>query len=504
MKRYNGQYSKKLVEFKEKIKRIEYLKYTVNSLIYWDKITNMPVDSIGYRSQVMGFLAEELYKSLSDVKLQKYLDFFHGNEENDDVVNGMIVRLKRNNSYVGKIPQKKYGEYISLVANAEQVWEKAKKESDFQLFNPYLEQIVEYFKEFAEYWGYEKHPYDACVGYYEEGVTVENLDKMVKELRNFIVENLKIIQEKQAKCNERPLSHSYRVPMAVEEQEKLSKWILETIGFSFSSGRLDAGAHPTTLANSPKDVRIVTSYDESDIRTGIFNTLHEGGKGLYEQDIDENLMGTLLAEVASFGIEEAVGRFYENIIGRNKEFIKQLCDKIYELCPNTKIDYQAFYNSVNYVEPSFIRINADEVTYMLHIIIRYELEKELITGKIAVNDLPKEWKRKYKEYLGIEPKNHSDGVLQDIHWAAGYFGFFPSYILANLLSAQLAGNIENELKPIDELIASGDFEQIHQWLKHHLHKFGATYTSSEMIGKIAENGLSAEDYIKYIKCKYID
>ncbi len=503
MNKQSDKYGKMLFEFKEKVRRIEYLKYTLNSLIYWDKITYMPMNGIEYRSQVMGFLAEELYKALSDSQLKKYVEYFDGNKRNDKIVNGMVIRIKKNNSYVNKIPEREYGQYISLIANAEQIWEKAKEKDDFKLFSPYLEKIVEYFKYFAEYWGYEENPYDALIGYYEEGMTVKEIDKLSSELRDSIIELLNQIREKEgnaAKNNE-----PGRISLTIEKQKELSEWILSTIGFDFNSGRLDQGAHPTTLASSPEDVRIVTSYNENNIKTGIFNTLHEGGKGLYEQDIDKNLMSTLLAEVASFGVEEAIGRFYENIVGRSRGFSDSICSKLKRLSPQfEKLKPEEFYKNINKVEPSLIRIDADELTYTLHIIIRYELEKELINGQISVSQLPEVWNKKYKEYLGIEPPNNSQGVLQDIQWAAGYFGFFPSYFLANLMAAQFAAMMENEIGSLEELIFTGQFEKIHNWLAENVHKCGAVYSASDLIKKVTGGGVSSKYYISYLRRKYYE
>lgn len=501
MNKQTEKYSKMLSEFKEKVRNIEYLKYTLNSLIYWDKITNMPTNGIEYRSQIMGYFGEELYRSLSNKQLKKYLDYFDGNKQNDDIVNGMVTRIKRNNYYVEKIPEGEYREYISLIANAEQVWEKAKEENDFPLFQPYLERIVAKFKSFATFWGYEEHPYDALLGYYEDGVTVSEIDQLSAELRDFIIELLNQIRQKESYPLEE--SSDLMIPLKLEQQKELSEWILREIGFDFNSGRLDEGAHPTTLACSPDDVRIVTSYNEADLRTGIFNALHEGGKGLYEQDIDKNLLGTLLAEVASFGVEEAIGRFYENILGRNKAFSNHLYEKMKGLSTQVnEMGEEGFYQYINKVKPSLIRIDADELTYMLHIIIRYEIEKDLIHDKITVAQLPEIWNQKYKEYLGIAPKNDKEGILQDIHWAAGYFGFFPSYFLANLVAAQLAAMMEKEIGSIEELISQGQLESIHSWLAENVHKRGATYSTSELIKKITGGAMSSKYYIDYLRKKY--
>ncbi len=263
--------------------------------------------------------------------------------------------------------------------------------------------------------------------------------------------------------------------------------------------------HPTTLANSPDDVRIITSYSEKDIRVGIFNTLHEGGKGLYEQDIDKRLMGTMLAEVSSFGVEEAEARLYENIIGRSHGFWKYFYGQLQQQCPEMDgVSIEEFYKSINKVEPSLIRNDADELTYILHIIIRYEIENDLINNRIKVEDLPEIWNEKYKEYLGVEPESDDEGVLQDIHWAAGYFGFFPSYFMANLISAQFMATIEEEVGSIDKLLEDGRLDIIHKWVSENVHSYGAIYSPTELVEKATGKPLESKYYINYLRNKYFE
>lgn len=494
-------YLDKLQEFKEMVRRIEYLKYTLNSLVYWDKITNMPEKGIGYRSEVMSYLGGELYRAFSDKKLRGLVSYFEGRKENDQYVDAMVGRVKRNYSSVASIPVKEYTEYISLIANAEEQWKKAKEKKDFKIFQPYMEKIVDTFKKFSKYWGYDENPYDAIIEYYEPGVTVSQIDTMAEELKNFIIDLLEMIRNADGEIEEARKS----IVVSKEQQMELTRALLKSIGFDFASGRVDEGIHPTTLASSPNDVRIITSFKGEDILVGIFNTLHEGGKGLYEQDIDENLLGTMLAEVASFGLEEGEARIYENIIGRSLGFWKYFYPQLQTICPEYKdIGVEEFYKGLNQVKPSLIRNDADELTYLLHIIIRYEIEKDLINNEIKVKDIPKVWREKYKAYLGIEPENDEEGCLQDIHWASGYFGFFPSYFLANLSAAQFVAAMEKELGAIDELLEAGKLDSIHGWLAENVHKHGAVYTFGELIEKATGEELQLNHYINYLQKKYFE
>lgn len=492
-------YNKRLEDLREYLKKVEYLKYTLNSLVYWDKITQMPEKGIGYRSEVMAFLGEELYKLFSSDELHSYMDYFENNENNSNIVNSMVRRIKRNYIYVNKIPKDEYREYIILIANAEQAWDRAKKESDFSIFSPYLEKIVKHFRNFAEYWGYEDDPYDALIGYYEEGVTVKKINNMIAELRDFIIGLLSKIEKGENEIKE----DYFYGEFSFDKQRDISEDILKIIGFDFKAGRLDVSTHPTTLASSPDDVRVVTSFSRNDIRSGIFNALHEGGKGLYEQDISKDLLGLLLAEVASMGLEEAEARFYENIVGRSKGFWEFYYPRLKKYIPSFKnVTAEEFYKGINKCKPTLIRIDADELTYVLHIIIRYEIEQELISGKTEVKNLPEVWNSKYQEYLGITPDTDADGVLQDIHWAAGYFGFFPSYVLSNLYAAQFLNAMNKQIGDIDEKLRNGEFESIHTWLKQNVHQHGAVYTPGELVLKVSGEKLKPDYYINYLRKKY--
>lgn len=495
-------YLEKLNEFKEMVRRIEYLKYTLNSLIYWDKLTNMPEKGLGYRSEVMSYLGGELYRAFSDKKLRGLVSYFEGRKENDDYVDAMVARVKRNYSSVSSIPVKEYTEYITLIANAEEQWKKAKVQKDFKVFQPYMEKIVDNFKRFSKYWGYNENPYDAVMSYYELDVTVSQIDNVAHELKEFIIPLLESIKNVQGDTKE---DHIIIPAISKEQQLELTRELLKTIGFDFAAGRVDEGIHPTTLASSPNDVRIITTIKEEDIRVGIFNTLHEGGKGIYEQDIDASLLGTMLAEVSSFGLEEGEARLYENIIGRSLGFWKHFYPELQRICPDFKaISLEKFYRGINQVKPSLIRNDADELTYLLHIIIRYELEKALINDEIQVKDIPKIWREKYKAYLGVEPEKDDEGCLQDIHWASGYFGFFPSYILANLSAAQFVAAMEKETGSIEELLQEGKLDVIHSWLAENVHRHGAVYAPRELIKKATGEPLELKYYVNYLQKKYFE
>lgn len=489
---------KKLNELHKLLRDIEYIKHTLNGVVYWDKITNMPRGGIDYRSEVIGYFAEELYKKFSSSKLHKLVSYFEKKYDKNIKIMAMIRRIKRNYIYVNSIPKNIYRDYIAHISISEAIWQEAKEKNNFDIFAPYLEKIIDYFKKFTNYWGYTDNPYDALLNYYEEGINTKLIEKMIPELKSFAIDTLSKIKTNNEVLNIKgDFSH--------ERQKELSVIILKLIGFDFSYGRLDISEHPTTLANSPKDVRIVTAFNKNDILKGVYNTLHEGGKGLYEQDIDCNLLGTLLAEVSSFSLQEAEAKFYESIIGKDKQFCKILLEHIQKLFPHhyKNISLEEFYKEVNKVEPSLIRIEADELTSILHIIIRYEIEYDLINDNIKVQDLPKIWKEKYKEYLNVDCEDDKNGVLQDIHWSAGYFGYFPSYLLSGIYAAQIAAVLNKDLGNITENINTENLKIIHNWLKENIHRYGAIYTPSELIEKVSGKPINSIYYIEYLKKKYI-
>ena len=281
--------------------------------------------------------------------------------------------------------------------------------------------------------------------------------------------------------------------------------VLEKMGFDLEAGRLDVSVHPFTTNMGNKDVRLTTNYHKDRFASALFSTIHEGGHGIYEQNISDDLENTGLNAGVSMAIHESQSRFYENIIGRSKEFTSYLLNLSRKYFEEFKdVTAEEFYEAMNKVEPSFIRTEADELTYSLHIIIRYELEKDLINGRITLDQLPSEWNKKYKEYLGVEPTSDSVGVLQDVHWSASLFGYFPSYALGNLYGAQIYYTLLKEEPKIMEDIAEGNLNNLHSWLKENIHKYGSIYLPAEIIKRVTGEELNPQYFIKYLKDKYYE
>ncbi|WP_010241360.1 carboxypeptidase M32 [Clostridium arbusti] len=493
------EFQEKLIELKEYLKKLEYLKSAM-ALIQWDSVVNMPAKAIHYRSEILGYLSGESYNISTSNKIKEYVDFFSNKRDLDDITKGTIEKISKEYDRNKKIPKKDYTEYIIAGSISSAAWDEAKRKSDFKIFQPHLEKMVNYNQKFADYWGFKKNRYDALLDIYEPGITTEKLDEVFGNLRDAIVELLNKIK----KSGNNPDIQFFNGNFPKDKQEKLAKRIIYKMGYDYKeAGRVDESTHPFTTSFGNKDVRITTNYDESDFRPALFSCIHEAGHGIYEQDISDNLQGTLLGEGASMGIHESQSRFYENIIGRNKNFWKFFYPDVVEQFPKFKdISLEDFYRGINYVEPSLIRTEADELTYSLHIIIRYEIEKALINGDISVEELPNVWNKKYKEYLGIEPKNDREGVLQDIHWSDGSFGYFPSYALGNLYGAQFLNKMKSDISNIYQEIAKGNLNVIHKWLKDNIHKYGCIYTPTELINKVTGEELSSKYFIQYLNEKF--
>lgn len=489
---------KKLEEFKSYITKIQHLS-SATAVLYWDMRVNMPKKGAAQRGDVLGLLYGEIYKLQTSDEMKSFIDYFSIVEDLDEVSKAMVEEARKTYDQTKKIPEGRYKEFVILKTSSEVAWEEAKDKSDFNIFKPYLEKVVEFTKEFVEYWGYEKNKYDTLLDFYEPGITVEKLDKVFGELRDAIVKLLNKIKASDVVIKD----DFFKKDFSKELQQKFSLYVLDKMGYDFEAGRLDESVHPFTINFNNKDVRITTKYLENEFRSALFSTIHEGGHGIYEQNIPDELDGTGLNSGVSMGIHESQSRFYENIIGRSKEFWNYFYAEAKRVFPQFEgVSLEDFYKGINVIEPSLIRTEADELTYSLHVIIRYEIEKSLINGEVEVKDLPQLWNEKYKEYLGVEPKNDAEGVLQDVHWSDGSFGYFPSYALGNLYGAQFLNKMVKDIPEVFKEIEEGNLASIHEWLKDNIHKHGGVHKPAELIKMVTGEELTAKYFIEYLNNKY--
>lgn len=489
-------------EFLDYVKKITAYHEAI-SLIYWDLRTKTPKKGVEGRSEIVGILSAEAFKMSTSQQMKEYLAILLTDEAKNhlsEITIKTALDCQKQLERMEKIPEKEFQQFVQLRAQSESVWAEAKEKRDFQLFQPYLQKLVNMTKQFIQYWGYQGHPYNTLLDQYEPEMTVDKLDNVFKDLREQLIALLKKIENSSVKWDSSFL-YTY---FPKEKQEAFSLEILRQLGYDFDAGRLDETVHPFAIGLNYGDVRITTKYDEYDFRVGIFGTIHEAGHAVYEQNIAKELFGTTLAQGTSMGIHESQSLFYENFIGRNYYFWKKNYDllKKYANGQFDNISLDHFYRAINEVKPSLIRIEADELTYPLHIIIRYEIEKALFNDEIEVKDLPEIWNKKYEEYLGVVPEHDGHGVLQDIHWSGGDFGYFPSYALGYLYAAQLKYALLKEINNFDELLAEGNIEPIKNWFTRHVHQYGKMKKPLEIIKEATGEELNGKYLIHYLTEKY--
>ena len=460
----------------EAIARLDEIEATVSAyshamgMLSLDAATAAPLGAAEGRGKTMAVLSKVVYDLAVSEESRELIEFLSAHaDELDDNCRRRVEIQKKNRDQMVRVPQDEYIAFNVLLNKAEGIWRVAKQENDFAAFAPILEEVVAFNKKFAGYYDATKLPYDALLNEFEEGLTMETLDGFFAELRQVIVPLVKAIAEKE-QPNTDFLNQSY----PIEQQKKLAKYLMEVIGLDSNVCTITESEHPFTLGFNTSDVRITTHYHEYNPTFSVFSTIHEGGHALYDLGVNPEYDGTCLGGGASMGIHESQSRFYENLIGRSLEFIELIFPKMQEIFPDQLKDVTAYdlFRAVNKAEPSLIRTESDELTYALHIMVRYEVEKQLMDGSLEVKDVPAEWNRLYKEYLGVDVPSDSEGCLQDSHWSGGSIGYFPSYALGSAYGAQMKRVMEADIGPISAYIAKGDIAPITAWLREHIHRFG--------------------------------
>ena len=470
-------------------------------VLYLDATTAAPSDTWEGRGKTMEIMSETTYKLSTDPEIGELLSYLEAhNEELDAQTKREVEVLRKNFDQTKKIPAEEYIAYNVLLNDAQAIWAKAKNEDDFASFAPYLEKIVDYNRKFAGYYDSNKKPYDALLNEYEEGMTMETLDAFFAQLRSAIVPLI-------AKIKAVPQiddSFLYR-HYPIEVQRKFSDYLMEVMGMDRTHCGIAETEHPYTTNFNNKDVRITTHYHEDNLVSSMFSVIHEGGHALYELGADDCYNYTALSGGVSMGIHESQSRFYENIVGRSRAFVHAIFPKTKEFFPEqlADVDEEMFYRAINKAEPSLIRTEADELTYALHVMVRYEIEKQLIAGTLAVRDVPAEWKRLYKEYLGVEVPNDREGCLQDSHWSGGSIGYFPSYALGSAYGPQMLVKMEEELGDIWSDVAAGELRKVTGWLKEHIHRHASFKKPGALFEEICGK-FDASYYTEYLTKKYTE
>ncbi len=469
------------------------------SLIFYDGVTGAPRATAANRGQTLSVLSAESYKLSTGeetVQLLEYLDA-HKNRLTDRQ-NRMVFLALRDIRDMQKIPMEEYVAYQQLLVEADDVWHTAKETDDFSLFCPVLEQIFATEKRFALYCAPDKHPYDYCLGKYEDGLNREKCDVFFAALKSRLVPLIKRI-------GDRPqLSDSCLWgDFDQAAQQKFSYELMRTMGIDLGHCGLATTEHPfTTSLGSHHDVRITTNYKRENLSFSMYSVIHEGGHALYDMGSADDLAYTLLDGGVSMGIHESQSRFYENLLGRSRGFVNYIFPKMQECFPQlADCTPEQVYRAVNRVSPSLIRTEADEVTYCLHVMVRYELEKRVMSGELEVRDLAAEWKKLYREYLGVEVPDDRQGVLQDSHWSGGMIGYFPSYALGSAYGAQLLRKMK-ETVDVDACLASGNFAPINEWNREHIWCHGCCMKPGELLESVLGEPFDPFVYTDYLEAKF--
>jgi len=476
------------------------------AVLRWDQETYLPEKGVEDRSEQLALLESYAHQRLTSPESGRLLSELgsttenpRGDEKLRPLERDFLKVFRRNYDRAVKLPV----DFVSAVAKAEGLsqaaWINAKLDNNYAAFVPHLAKMINFSRQKAVYWGFADNPYDGLLDIYESGMDADEVNAVFTPLGKRLSTMIKRI----ASCP-RPESSFLDREFDAEGQSLFSREMMKRLGFETSRGRLDVSAHPFTTSLGSDDVRITTRYLPRQIQSGIFSTIHELGHAFYELDFPSELRGSCLAEGASMGIHESQSRLWENVIGRSYPFWEAMFPHLRSCFPGvlSLVQADAFYRAINLVEPSLIRIEADEVTYSLHIILRFDLERALFSGALDPADLPAAWREKMLELLGVAPDLDSQGLLQDVHWSIGAFGYFPSYALGNIYGLQFWEKLKSDIPNVEELIAKTKFSPVREWLRENIYIWGRRLDPQDLLKAVTGKALSAEPFLGYIESKY--
>jgi len=485
--------------FREQALEIYRLEMAAGQLS-WDQQVMMPPGAAELRAEQLALMTGIVHDRVTSPTLAELIEGLHAEAEQLDADQRVNVReLRRACERARKIPRELAQEISKTQSLSQQHWVAARAKSDFSLFAPWLEKITALRRRQADAIGYEESRYDALLEEFEPYTTSAQVAEVFAQLRPALVEIVEAI----AASGITPRREIMRCRFPVEQQKEFGLWVIRRLGFDFERGRVDVSAHPFTSGNLT-DVRLTTRYDEQFVPMALFGLIHEAGHGMYEQGFDPRHQGLPRAQAVSLGIHESQSRMWENLVGRSHAFWRYAFPFLQAFFPEPTRDVtlDQWYAAVNDVQPSLIRVEADEVTYNLHIILRFEIEKDLVEEKIKVADLPAIWNERMQSYLGITPSNDAEGVLQDVHWSFGLVGYFPTYALGNLYAAQFFHAFERDVPDAGARFAAGDFLTLRHWLNEKIHAPGQTYRASELIERVSGEALDPRYLITHLRRKF--
>jgi carboxypeptidase Taq len=494
-------------ELLSKVKDLAVLS-TVQGIVHWDMETYMPPNAVEQRSQQLALLSRIQHKFATDPEIGKLVNAVQTSSEYQamgQVEKRNIYLIQKGYREQTALPEKLVSELAMQEAITVNTWKKAKTQKDYNLFKADLQKLLDLSKQAAEILMKVKEvktPYEALIDNFEPKMSASTITATFNKL----LEGLKPLIAKIENCQNKPSVDILHQSVPVENQRIVTQLITQTLGYDTASpqacGRVDETEHPFTTG-CYNDVRITTHYYPSNYASSIFSVLHETGHAIYERNLKPEWQYQPVGTPCSFGIHESQSRFYENIIGRSKEFWKSFLPQVKMAAPSlSNLEPDAFMHAMNKVERSKIRIEADEVTYSLHIIIRFEIERDLFADKITINELPEVWNQKYADYLGVKVENDAEGVMQDTHWASGLYGYFPSYALGNIYSGQIVAAITRASPDWRNELAKGNLKPVNDWLKENIHSKGDLYDPEDLIKQATGYNLNSEQYLQYLNEKY--
>jgi len=476
----------------------------ISALLGWDQMTYMPKMGVSERSEQSALISRIIHERVVSDKLWKNIEILSKEENFSKLTNKdklIVDRLRKDVEKARKVPSEFVEKMTKITTISYQAWEEARGKNDFKLFLPYLEKIIDLEKEYCGFFDIPGPRYNTLLDDYEEGMTVKKLQNEFFYLKKELIKILEKIKSSSLYENQKKLD----IKLNEDKQRKLSNLVIEKMQLPKERLRIDISTHPFTTSIGYDDVRITTNYGRENLLFSFFATVHEAGHGLYELNMPKNeFKDTVISDSPSLGLHESQSRFWENMIARGRSFWKLFYPFFQKESSylQKNVSFEDWYRLVNQVKPSLIRVEADELTYCLHVILRFELELGLLEEKISVRSLPQLWNEKMDEMLGIVPKNDAEGVLQDMHWSGGSIGYFPTYAIGSIYSSQIFNKVTKTYDKLNNEIEQGDFTNCIKWLSKNIHTFGRKFNADEIIKKSCGEGLNSKVFVDYLKNKY--
>ena len=475
------------------------------AILSWDQQVNMPRGGAKARAAQLSTLSRIGHDMLISDETRHLLQDAEKETEDAayDSVEGSMIRVtKRDVHQATCVPTQLVADITEAEALGHQVWAEARANNNFAAFEPALQRILDLKRQEADFLGFVEHPYDAFLDQYEPGMTASRVERLFDAHKSELVKLVVAVSAHSDRANDAVVRQSY----PIDKQRAFGLKMVSNYGYDFERGRQDEAVHPFCITFAQGDVRITTRFTENYLNPALFGTMHEAGHAMYEQGVAPELEGTPLSRGTSLGVHESQSRLWENVVGRSRNFWSWAYPQLQDTFPDQlkAVDLETFYRSINRIAPSYIRVEADEATYNLHIMVRFELEMALVTGALAVHDLPKAWNERFESYLGIVPPTDKEGVLQDIHWSSGLIGYFPTYAVGNMLAAQYYRQALAAHPTIPDEIGQGKFDTLREWMRINIYQHGRKFTADELTQRITGEPVECGYFVDYLKAKYTD